>query len=73
MSLLLFIHLFIQQTLMAHLSALDTGLAIENNCSKQKVPALRAYLLKGEVETKPTDKKKKTQNTIKCQRVISVS
>lgn len=44
---------------MAHLSALDTGLAIENNCSKQKVPALRAYILKGEVETKPTDKKKK--------------
>lgn len=57
---------------MAHLSALDTGLAIENNCSKQKVPALRAYILKGEVETKPTDKRK-TPNTIKCQRVISVS
>lgn len=57
---------------MAHLSALDTGLAIENNCSKQKVPALRAYILKGEVETKPTDKKN-PQNTIKCQRVISIS
>ena len=67
-SLLLFIHLFIQQTLTAQLSSPDTILATENTVVSSGSQSLHS---KGEIGAKSTDRK--TKNKIKCRRVITDS
>lgn len=57
LSLLLLILLFIQQTLMEHPSTPATVPVNENTAVNKTVLALRAYILIGEIETKPTNKK----------------